>query len=151
MNALASTGSDVEWKVAQNDRSGRCAYRTVPGSTVAVVDFTRDLEPIPDGFVRLEDFLNEFETDPSLADGLASARREIAAERNAAGERSLALLRMRRGLTQQQLADALGTKQPTVSRLELGQQVPGLSMLRRLAAVLGVDMNELVSVFPNDA
>jgi DNA-binding XRE family transcriptional regulator len=148
MSALASIDTEVEWKVSPTGRGGRCSYGRVAGSSVTLVDFTQDVDPLPEGFVWLDDFLEEFETDPALADGLSAARREIAIERMAAGERSLALLRMRQGMSQEQLADAIKTKQSTISRLEAGQQEPRLSMLRRLSAVLKVDMNELEAVFP---
>jgi transcriptional regulator with XRE-family HTH domain len=49
------------------------------------------------------------------------------------------LLRLRRaaGLTQKQLAERLGVRQPTVSRFEAGRDMPTPGMLRRLADALG--------------
>jgi DNA-binding XRE family transcriptional regulator len=50
----------------------------------------------------------------------------------------IARLRIERGLTQAQLAELVGTKQPSIARLERGDREPTLSFLRKLAAALGV-------------
>jgi len=50
----------------------------------------------------------------------------------------IARLRIERGLTQAQLAELVGTKQPSIARLERGTSEPSLAFLRKLAAVLGV-------------
>lgn len=46
----------------------------------------------------------------------------------------IARLRIEAGLTQAQLAEMVGTKQPGIARLESGQTQPTLDILRRLAA-----------------
>jgi len=46
-------------------------------------------------------------------------------------------LRIMRGLTQAQLAELVGTKQPSIARLENGQVAPRLSFLRRVVEALG--------------
>jgi len=45
-------------------------------------------------------------------------------------------LRMLRGLTQAQLAEMVGTRQPSIARLENGTSVPSLSFLQKVAAAL---------------
>jgi predicted transcriptional regulator len=45
-------------------------------------------------------------------------------------------LRMLRGLTQAQLAELVGTRQPSIARLENGTGVPSLSFLQKIAAAL---------------
>jgi DNA-binding XRE family transcriptional regulator len=47
-----------------------------------------------------------------------------------------ARLRMLRGLTQQELAEKVGTRQSSISRLESGDQEPSLSFLRRIVNAL---------------
>jgi transcriptional regulator with XRE-family HTH domain len=47
--------------------------------------------------------------------------------------------RLNAGLTQKQLADRMGSTQPTIARLESGLSTPSLGTLHRLADVLGVD------------
>ncbi len=49
----------------------------------------------------------------------------------------VARLRILRGLTQEQLAELVGTKQPSIARLESGKTEPKLSFLRRVVEVLG--------------
>ena len=44
----------------------------------------------------------------------------------------VARLRIMRGLTQAQLAELVGTKQPSIARLESGQDAPRLSFLKKV-------------------
>lgn len=44
--------------------------------------------------------------------------------------------RRKKGLTQSQLAQKAGTKQPVISRLESGTHLPTISLLTRLSAAL---------------
>ncbi len=48
----------------------------------------------------------------------------------------IARLRMQRGLTQAQLAELVGTRQPSIARLENGTSTPSLSFLNKIAAAL---------------
>lgn len=48
----------------------------------------------------------------------------------------VARLRMQRGLTQAQLAELVGTRQPSIARLENGTSTPSLSFLNKIAAAL---------------
>jgi transcriptional regulator with XRE-family HTH domain len=48
----------------------------------------------------------------------------------------VARLRLQRGLTQAQLAELVGTRQPSIARLENGNSAPSLSFLNKIAAVL---------------
>jgi DNA-binding XRE family transcriptional regulator len=50
----------------------------------------------------------------------------------------IARLRIEAGLTQAQLAALVGTKQPSIARLERGQTQPSVEFLSRLAAALGM-------------
>jgi DNA-binding XRE family transcriptional regulator len=53
---------------------------------------------------------------------------------------SLALIqaRLSAGLTQSQLAEQLGTRQPAIARLEAARSTPSVDTLMRYAKVLGV-------------
>jgi ribosome-binding protein aMBF1 (putative translation factor) len=46
--------------------------------------------------------------------------------------------RMKKGLSQKQLANKLGTKQSVISRVENARTTPSLTFIKRLAEVLGV-------------
>ena len=52
--------------------------------------------------------------------------------------------RIAAGMTQQQLADALGIAQQSVTRWETGEREPRVSTLKRIAAVLGCDLSALL-------
>ena len=49
----------------------------------------------------------------------------------------VARLRIMRGLSQEQLAELVDTKQPSIARLESGKTEPRLSFLRRVVEALG--------------
>ena len=59
------------------------------------------------------------------------------------GER-LKTLRVRRALTQQELADRAGVSSNALNRIELNKAEPHMSTLRKLAKALDVDPTELV-------
>jgi HTH-type transcriptional regulator/antitoxin HipB len=48
--------------------------------------------------------------------------------------------RLRRGMTQQELADRSGTGQKTISRVETGHEGASLETIFRLLAVLGLEI-----------
>lgn len=48
----------------------------------------------------------------------------------------VARLRIARGLTQEELAHKVGTKQPSIARLESGRVTPNLAFLQRIAEAL---------------
>lgn len=62
----------------------------------------------------------------------------VAAERELEPGYQVARLRIQRGLTQAQLAEMVGTRQPSIARLENGTSVPSLSFLDRIAKALDV-------------
>jgi transcriptional regulator with XRE-family HTH domain len=53
-------------------------------------------------------------------------------------------LRIRRALTQHELADRAGVSSNAVNRIELNKAEPHMSTLRKLAKALDVDPTELV-------
>ncbi len=53
--------------------------------------------------------------------------------------------RIKRGLTQQQLAKKLGTKQPVISRLEQGTLNPSVKFLKRVAVALNSELRISIS------
>jgi transcriptional regulator with XRE-family HTH domain len=54
-------------------------------------------------------------------------------------------LRTEAGLTQQELADRIGTKRPNLSKVERGLQLPRLDTILKLAAALEVEICKLVN------
>jgi DNA-binding XRE family transcriptional regulator len=60
----------------------------------------------------------------------------VAASRELEPGYQIARLRIQRGLTQAQLAEMVGTRQPSIARLENGNSIPSLSFLMRIADAL---------------
>lgn len=60
------------------------------------------------------------------------------------GKVTLSGLRLSAGLSQQQLAEALGTQQPNIARMEKRPGDLTISKIRRLAQVLHADLGEIV-------
>ena len=61
----------------------------------------------------------------------------------------VARLRMKLGITQAQLAEMVGTKQPSIARLENGEGSPSLSFLEKVAKALGLEVK--VHLVPKNA
>lgn len=76
---------------------------------------------------RYEDWLTKELEDPDFRQAYADLEPAY----------QVARLRILRGLTQEQLATLVGTKQPSIARLESGQMLPSLSFLRRVVEALG--------------
>jgi len=73
---------------------------------------------------------------------MISARRE--------GEifgQQLRAMRLKRGLSQQTVAERCGSNYPYISELERGLKVPTLTMILRLASALECRVRDLVGVF----
>ena len=57
---------------------------------------------------------------------------------------TLIQLRLSKGLTQEQLAEKLQTKQSSIARLESGESLPSLSTVRRVAEALDAELDIVV-------
>ena len=102
------------------------------------------------------------ETSP-LGTSVADARRARAArsaeyreerDRRAPYERiarQVLLLRMKQGLTQEALAERVGTSHSQIARIESGQYHPTVETLRRIAAAFGADLSITFVERPSDA
>lgn len=64
---------------------------------------------------------------------------EAMARQEVAQPIAIEIIRLRdaAGLTQGQLAELIGTKQPAIARLESGESVPSVQTLYKIASVLG--------------
>lgn len=98
--------------------------------------------PIPDGFEEIDTYIEARESDPLQRDALDAARRRIA-DRLPASRNSLAKLRLRKGWSQKRLAEAIGTSQPHIARIENGRDNVLLSTANELARALGVTLHEV--------
>jgi transcriptional regulator with XRE-family HTH domain len=88
--------------------------------------------------MNLEQYITEREArDPEFR----AARQRL--EPEFTFRRKLVEARTAAGLTQHELAERIGTKQSSISRLESGDAEPSFDMLRRLAAALNVSFEIL--------
>ncbi len=60
----------------------------------------------------------------------------------------IAMLRVERGVTRRELADALGVHYQTVGYLERGEYAPSLHLALRIAAYFGVPVEFVFSLEP---
>lgn len=74
--------------------------------------------------------------------GFARAERELGSRLVVA--RNVLQLRIQRGMTQQQLAQALGVKQPRIAQIESADANLQIDTLDRLAAVFGIEPARLL-------
>ena len=66
------------------------------------------------------------------------------ADRLIGGENTVRVWREYRGLTQQQLADKTRISKPYLSQIENGARAASVGVVKRLAGVLKVDVDDLV-------
>ena len=99
--------------------------------------------PVPPGYTTIDEIVAKFDRDPALKQEMRSARRWVADTVLAGKPVALRTLRLRMGLSQAQLAEAIGTQQPHVARIEGGQADLRLETCRRIAEALDVDLNTL--------
>jgi len=83
-------------------------------------------KPLP----RFEDWEEEKIKDPAF----------VAATESLEPGYQVARLRILRGLTQAQLAEKVGTRQPSIARLENGTSKPSFSFLQKVAAALDANV-----------
>jgi len=107
-------------------------------------------EAIRDGFVDIDDYIDELCLDEDNRTTLAKARREIASD--IYGEQiSIAALRLKHGWSQRDLARIIGTQQPHISRLEAGTIDPHLSTLKKLADAFEIPLGQLSEALAKQA
>ncbi len=94
---------------------------------------------MPNTVRRFEDVLEELLRDPETRAAYEALEPAY----------QVACRRIEQGLTQEELAGRVGTKQPSIARLEAGRREPSLSYLRRVAAALGCRLD--VRLVPQDA
>lgn len=122
------------------------------GSGCKVLWFERYLEPepgAPAGYTAIDDLVAEASADPARRAALAEARGWLADTFHEEIDQTLRALRLRKGWSQADLARQIGTSQPHIARVELGEGNPTIDTCRRLAAALEIDLNTLDSALRN--
>ena len=146
--AFADTDLEVEY-VVRRPGGGKVSCVRNASSTVVTMDRSQE-RAIPAGAELLEDFLDQFDADPAVAAELPAARRRFAEAADRAGaEPTIRRLRLAQGLSQGELAVALGTSQAAVSAIENRSRKPTEDTIRGLASALKVDFNTLMAALAN--
>ena len=97
----------------------------------------------PQRHVTIEALNARWEKDPARRKAMEEARGWIADSFHEEDGDTVRTMRLRRGWSQARLAQALGTSQSHVARIERGTENLALATCRRLCVVLAIDMNML--------
>jgi DNA-binding XRE family transcriptional regulator len=98
--------------------------------------------PVAEGFEDIDDVVEARERDPSTKTAMELARRRLAAKLRTTAN-GLAALRLRRGWSQKRLAEAIGTSQSHIARIENGRDNVLLATANELARELGVKLDDV--------
>jgi DNA-binding XRE family transcriptional regulator len=113
------------------ERDGKPEYAVIP-----YADFAE--------LTRLAEAMRDIESyDAALADAGETVPHDIM-RRLVAGEHPLKVWREYRGLSQAALADQAGVDKTQLSQMEAGRKGGSVQVYRRLADVLGVEIDDLV-------
>jgi DNA-binding XRE family transcriptional regulator len=102
----------------------------------------------PPGFKSAGEVVTKFLARPGFAELVAEARKKLSS--GVGGPPTLASLRRSVGLSQQALAEMVGTSQPVISMYESGEREPSMDMLMSLSVALGIDFNTLIPAIRRD-
>src|SRR5678815_724906 len=91
---------------------------------------------LPQGTVRIGDYVAAEEQSDRRKSDLAQARTTFAEMFLKNEPTTIRTLRLRRGLSQSQLASRMGTSQSHIARIELGRNDPGYDTFHRLSICL---------------
>lgn len=99
----------------------------------------------------VDELVSEFERNPADRELLSDARKFVAEKFYSSHPETVATLRLRKGWSQKDLADAIGTSQPYIARLEGRRVDPRYSTLKRIAVALGADLPVVVAAIEHNS
>lgn len=106
-------------------------------------DYLAPIAQAPARHVGIGELIARWEGAPDRRAAIARARGWVADTFHAEDGITVRTLRMRKGLSQQQLATLVSTSQPHIARIEGGVDNLNIDTCRRLARALDVDLNAL--------
>jgi helix-turn-helix protein len=102
---------------------------------------------LPEGFAPLDTVVGKYEADPKRKAALDKARKWLAKSFASTESESLRVLRLRKGLSQADVASRAKTTQAQIARIESGQQDVQVGSLVRIAGALGIEPLEAIKSF----
>lgn len=107
---------------------------------VLTIDNASNNIAIKNGGISLSDLLKKEMANPIVAARASAVRRRIGQVKQAHG---IAKLRLSAGMSQQQVADAMGVQQPAIARWERHPGGISASNMRDMAAALSMTMSDV--------
>jgi DNA-binding XRE family transcriptional regulator len=93
--------------------------------------------------VSIDDLIQMLSEENGIGEEMADARKWLASNMSC----DLGQLRLQRGLSQAQLAEKVGLRQPNISAIEAGKRKPEYETARKIASVLGISMDDFYAAF----
>jgi len=106
-------------------------------------DYAASQPPAPARHSTIDDLVEEWEQDDQGRAALEAGRRWVADSFYREDGDTVRTLRLRMGWSQTRLAEALGTSQSHVARIERGTENLTIETCRKLAQALEIDLNTL--------
>ena len=119
--------------------------KTATSDRGLVISMVHTVPPIdtPPKYSSIGDLVKRWEQDPERSAHLKEARQWVADTFHADEKDTIRILRLRKGLSQAQLAKVINTSQPHIARIERGTENVHIDTCRRLCNALDIDMNTL--------
>lgn len=114
-----------------------------PVDNVVTLELSLPASPLAKRHTAFDALMAELEGDPASARELQEAGVWVADTFYDDEGDTLRVARLRKGLSQKQLAALLGTSQPHIVNLEKGTSDPQLSTVQKLCAALDIELNSL--------
>lgn len=110
---------------------------------INIADHSRKQIEVPPKHRPIGEVAAEWARDEKRRQALAEARQWVADTFHGQDGDTVRTLRLRRGWSQSRLAEAIGSSQSHVARIERGTENLAMQTCRRLCEVLEIDMNTL--------
>lgn len=107
------------------------------------IDASRPAQVIPKKFKSISELTTKFANSPERIAALEFARKSVIGDLYQEDGNTVKTYRLKQGISQAQLAEAIGTSQPHIARIERGTENITLDTCRRIAGVLKIDLNTL--------
>lgn len=130
-------------KIFADPGVARTSTSVVPGVVVSIDQYTETKDGAPPNFKTIGTLIDGWGKNEKRRALLAQARQWVAQTSDVADGDTVRTLRLRKGWSQTQLADAIASRQSHIARIESGTGHVTIDTCRRLCEALGVDMNTL--------